>query len=194
MDPKSFLQTGIPLQWRYSDLYRGWTLVWRTAGPQPRLSASVIDAYDPDTLRIRLKEPRDMKAGDAFEIYPSSANWSIHDNTITGCSKPVVLDSYGSESSLLKNNIISRGGAAGVKNAVEVRGRFKFIGNSFSGFDEPGSAALMACPDHFGKPIPNVYQGNVFERCANVVAETQKGLWEASRREGNLLPPSGAAP
>jgi hypothetical protein len=77
---------------------------------------------------------------------------------------------------------------------VEVRGRFSFIGNSFSGFDEPGSSALLLRPDRFGKPIQNAYQGNIFERCANAVAEEQRGLWEASRREGNLLPPPGAAP
>ena len=77
-----------------------------------------------------------MKAGDSFEVFPSSSNWTIHDNTITGCLKPVVLDSHGSATSLVRNNMISRGDATVAEQAVEVHGRFQMIGNHTNGFDE----------------------------------------------------------
>lgn len=126
---------------------------------------------------------------------PAGSNWSLHHNTITGCLTPVTLDSYGSETSAFADNTLSRGEAAGVKAAVTVRGRFRLSGNTFCGFDEPGSAALALYPDRFGKQPPNLYLRNVFDRCAAAVAESEKGLWEAASKSGNLFlggpPPPG---
>jgi hypothetical protein len=199
LDDRTFLENGLPLEWRTSHLYRGWNLVWTGGGWGGARAAptdvSVIDSFDPDTLRFRLHEPREMKAGDRFEVFPpDSANWTIHDNTVTGCQNPVVLDSYGSETSLFKDNIVTRGDATDVKQAVEVRGSFKLIGNHISGFDEKDSAALMLYPSPLGKACPNLYLNNTFERCSNVVRESQKGLWEASKREGNAFLDCGCAP
>jgi hypothetical protein len=136
-----------------------------------------------------------MKAGDAFEVYPPfGANWNIHDNTVTGCLKPVVLDSHGSEASFFRGNVVSRGDATGVRAAIEVRGRFHLIGNHVSDFDEAGSSALALHPDPLGRLPRNVCRGNIFERCANVVSESQKGLWQSCLVEGNMLANCGAAP
>ena len=78
----------------------------------------------------------DMKSGDRFEI--SSSDWNIHDNAIAGCLKPVVLNSPGSDTSILKDNMISRDGVTGAKQAIQIlRGQFKLVGNRSSGFDEP---------------------------------------------------------
>jgi len=128
-----------------------------------------------------------MKVGDRFEVFPPSANWNIHSNTITGCLKPVVLDSYGSETSIFRNNIVSRGDAADVKQAIEVHGRFQFIGNHISGFDEKDATALALFADPFGRVSHNLYRGNMFERCANVVTETQKGLWNPADAQNNII-------
>jgi hypothetical protein len=97
------------------------------------------------------------------------------------------LDSYGSETSLVRGNVIMRGDAAGVKAGIVVRGRFQLIGNHISGFDEAGAAALGITADRFGKPCRSLYRHNVFERCGSVATETQKGLWEAAEREGNVV-------
>ena len=77
-----------------------------------------------------------MKIGDGFEVFPPSANWNIHDNTITGCQQPVTLTGYGSDTSFFHDNLISRGGATNATQAVVVTGRFKLIGNCITGFHE----------------------------------------------------------
>jgi hypothetical protein len=136
-----------------------------------------------------------MKIGDLFEMIPSGgANWNIHDNTITACLEPLVLDSYGSETSTLRNNLVSRGGATGVKEAVQVRGRFNLVGNQFFGFDEPGSAALGLCPDRFGRPLPNLYRGNLFDHCADVVRKSEQKFWNAAQTADNVFMSCGRAP
>jgi len=140
VDEATFLSVGpgVPWERRQSHRYRGWNLVW-LGGSRPD-AMSVIEALDPETLRFKLREPHPMKPGDRFEVFPPSANWTIRDNTITGCLEPLVLDSHGSETSLVRNNLISRGDAPDVGPAIEVRGQFKLIGNHVYGFDEPGPA------------------------------------------------------
>ena len=188
VDDRTFLRaespSGLPLErarpWQCS----GWSLAWQS-GSKPK-TVSIIDSFDPDTLRFKLREPHEMKPGDRFEVIAPSVNWNIHDNTIRSCLKPVVLDSYGSETSFFKDNIITRGETTGVKAAVEVHGRFNLIGNHISGFDEKDSSALALYPDALGRVSRNLYRDNIFERCANMVAESQKGLWGASAKESNL--------
>ena len=129
-----------------------------------------------------------MKPGDSFCVFPSGpANWNFHDNTITGCTSPVVLDSYGSETSLLKGNLITRGEATGVKAAVEVGGLFKLIGNQISGFDEKDSSALSLAADALGRVARSIYRDNIFERCIAVVPKDQAALWDAAKPEGNVF-------
>jgi hypothetical protein len=193
IDPTTFMESSLPLEWRFSHLYRDWNVVWLDKGAV--VGTSVLDSYDPSTLRFKLKAPRTLKVGDVFEVYPpAGANWNIHNNTITGCPIPVRLDSYGSETSRLAGNVISRGEATGVKFAVEVRGRFKFLNNTFHGFDEPTGAVLGLFPDRMGRPLPNLYRDNIFEQCSAVVGESEKGLWEAAMKSGNLFLNCAAAP
>ncbi|OIO99047.1 MAG: hypothetical protein AUJ92_00245 [Armatimonadetes bacterium CG2_30_59_28] len=175
---------GVPIERRRSHLYRGWNLVWTSAGKP--IGVSVIDSFDPETKQVKLKEPRDMKGGDTFEVYPPyGENWGIHDNTITSCLNPVVFDSYGSETSLLKDNTLTRGDTTGVSKAVVIGGRIHLINNHFSGFDEAGSSVLSLFPDRFGKPLRNLVCDNVFENCSNVVGENEKGLWQPCAAERN---------
>jgi hypothetical protein len=183
----------VPMERRRSHLYKGWDLAWIGGGKPVALSA--IDSFDPETLRFRIKEPRDLKVGDTFEVFPPyGANWNIHSNTITDCLSPVVLDCYGSETSLFADNIVTRGDATGVKAALELRGRFHLTGNCVSGFDEAGSAALGLYPDRFGRPLQNLCRNNTFERCSSVVSESEKGLWDALVTSDNSFLGCGAIP
>jgi len=186
IDARTFLEDSLPLEWRTSHLYRGWKVIWLSGDTVK--GVSVIDSFDPESLCFRLKEPRDLHVGDQFEIAPpGGANWNLHDNTITGCLNPAVLDAYGSSTSTFARNTISRGGAIGVRQALDIRGRFNVIGNLFSDFDETGSVVLALHPDRFGKALPNVIGDNIFENCSGPVAESQKGLWNACSVSGNLF-------
>lgn len=186
LTPTRFRQKGLPLQWRYSDLYRAWNLVWTgSAKPGP---LSVIDVYDPDTVSFKLREPREMKVGDSCQAFPGRpANWSVHDNTIVSCRQPILFDSYGSEASRFQNNLISRGAATGVKQAMDVRGRCQFIGNHVSGFDEKGASALWLVADPLGRVAQSVYRDNVFQRCFQLFTETQPGLWPTAEEARNTV-------
>jgi len=174
----------VPMERRNSHRYKGWNLAWIVGGKPAGLS--VIESFDPETLQFKLTKPGDMKPGHYFEVFPPSANWMIHDNTITACRQPAVLDCYGSVSSVLRDNIISRGAVTGVKQAVEVGGTFQLLGNHISGFDEPDSAALLLKPDAAGRICRSLYRGNVFERCTQTVKETKDDLWKAATKDGNL--------
>jgi hypothetical protein len=196
VDAKTFVaaaDSGVPFERRQSHQYRGWNVVW-VAGGKPT-ATSVFDGFDPETCRFTLREPREMKVGDAFEVFPpAGANWSISANTIVGCRQPVVLDCYGSETSTLRDNTISRGEATAVPQAVLVAGRFSLIGNSISGFDEPDSAALSLQPDRLGNAPANVLRDNTVQGCTRILAPGSEKQWEAALKDGNLsLSATGAA-
>ncbi len=162
--------------------------------PRRQAAASRIESFDPETLRFQLQEPRETNIGDRFEVFAPSANWLIHDNIITGCRRPFVLDSYGSETTLVKDNIVTRGETTDARVAVELRGRFDLVGNHISGFDEKDATALALWPDRFGKPCGNLYRGNVIQRCFRAVAENAPGLWAVSTAEGNEFIACGGVP
>ncbi|MBM4087720.1 MAG: hypothetical protein FJ272_23265 [Planctomycetes bacterium] len=82
---------------------------------------------------------------------------------------------------------MTRGDAAGVKAAIEVRGRFHLIGNHISGFDEKDCAALALFADPFGRVGQSLYRANILERCAVPVTESQKGLWDAAKGQENTI-------
>jgi hypothetical protein len=190
IDDTTFMEASLPLEWRYSHQYQGWQIIW-LAGGQAQ-GTSIIEAYDPTTLRFKLTAPREMKAGDAFEVCPpGAANWNLHDNTIAGCLNPVILDNSGSANSQFNRNLITRGEASGVKQAVTIRGRYTLQGNQILGFNEAGSAALLLEPDRLGRPLPNLYRDNLISDCAAAVAESAPGLWQAAVREGNVFPQAG---
>lgn len=190
VDPATFMEASLPLEWRYTHQYQGWNVLWTRGGKV--VGTSVIDSYDPATLLFKLKAPREMKVGDTFEICPpGAANWSIHSNTFTGCLSPVILDNYGSVTNRFSDNQISRGGAIGVKQAVSVQGRYELKGNQITGFDEADCAALLLGPDRQGKPLPNRYLNNFVSGCAAGVAESAPGLWDAAVREGNVFTDCG---
>ena len=177
-----------PLDARMERQCQGWRLAWLAGGR--RTGTSIVDAVlgaaEPKTVRFRLKEPRKIKPGDAFETISPAANWAIHSNTVTGCQRPLVLDCYGSCTSVLRSNVVSRGGVTGVKQAIEVHGAFQFIGNHIVGFDEPGSAALGIYPDPLGQACASAYRGNTFERCAKVAMQSRDGLWDAAMKAENV--------
>ena len=196
IDSQTFLRAagpaGLPLDRQRPDLCRGWSLAWQRPGKPP--AVSVIDAFDPQTLRFHLRKPHAMKPGDRFEVIAPSTNWMLHDNTLTGCLKPVVLDSYGSDTTLLRDNLITRGETLGVRAAVEVGGMFTLLGNQISGFDERQSTALTLVADPLGRTARSTYRNNLFQRCAALVPDAQKPLWDAARPEGNVCTECAASP
>ncbi|MBI2297430.1 MAG: hypothetical protein HYU66_00515 [Armatimonadetes bacterium] len=193
IDGTTFLEASLPLEWRYSHQYQGWNVVW-ISGNQVT-GTSVIEAYDPATLRFRLTSPREMKVGDGFEVYPpGSANWDLHDNTITGCLRPVVLDNYGSSTNRFSRNTISRGQATGIERAMSVAGGYEVADNLIAGFDEAGCTALWLLPDRLGRPLPNLYRGNRFTGCIMAVGESRPGLWRAALSDGNTFTDCGGVP
>ena len=193
VDARTFLRAespdGLPLERRQPGLTRGWSLVWSGRG---KPAVSIIDSFDPESLRFTLGEPREMKTGDRFEVFAPSADWLVHDNTVTGCLRPISLDSYGSPTSILQSNLVTRGDATGVKEAVEVRGMFRLIGNKVSGFDEPGSAALAIYLDPLERVRGSLYRENVLQRCARAVSESPPGLWTPADRQANTIVDCGA--
>lgn len=186
ISPTAFTVTGtIPLERRQSHRYRGWGVAFIRGGS--RFGQGTIQEFDPDTCQFHLSKAADLKVGDGIEVFATAgANWTLRDNTITGCTQPVTLDAYGSLTSTFSGNIVSRGEAA-VKEAVIVKGAFNLIGNHFSGFGESGSSVLSLYPDRFGKPMALQVHDNIFETCANPVSESVKGLWEAYRASGNVF-------
>ncbi len=186
IDATTFLQTsmGIPFERRRSHRYRGWQAAWiegeRVTG------VSTIDHFDPETLQFHLAEPRELAAGQMFEVFPTEgANWLVRDNTVAGCVRPVVLDSYGSATSVVRGNLISRGAATGVAQAIELRGDFDLMGNRICGFDEPEGAALGLYADRAGRELRPIIRDNIFERCTRVVGAGAEDLWPAAVVEGN---------
>ena len=135
VDPTTFIASRgrIPLERRLSHRYRGWNVAW-FRGAKPA-GFSVIKAFNPETFHFKLKQPREMKVGDRFEVFAPSANWNLHDNTITGCAQPVTFTSHGSDTSLFRDNLIERGGVTNATQAIVTTGRFKSIGNHITGFD-----------------------------------------------------------
>jgi hypothetical protein len=199
VDQKTFIRGGnsrqiaLPLERSDSHGFRGWTVVWLRDGKPD--GVSIIESFDRKTRQFKLREPRRMQPGDQFEVFSRGGpNWLIHHNQITDCSRPVVLDCYGGPTAIFRDNQLSRGRSEGVKQAVEIHGQWKMIGNCLVGFDEPECAALALFPDRLGNPPENLYQNNVFERCGRAVRESRAGLWKAAAIAGNQFIRCGETP
>ncbi len=186
----------VPLDHRAAAQCRGWGLAWLTAGRPTALSTieSITGAARTDTVKITLQAPHTFQAGDRFELIPPSPNWNIHGNTITDCRRPIVLDSYGGPGSLLRANTINRGTATGVNQAVELHGSFTLLSNHIFGFDEPSSAAVRLFPDPLARPIRALAHHNIFERCAQAIAQTGPGPSDASSADNLLIDCPTASP
>lgn len=187
IDAQTFTQgsMGIPFERRRSHRYRGWQIAWVEG--ERVIATSTIAEFDPETLQFHLTEPRELRAGQVFEVFPpAGASWLIRDNTIASCLRPLVLDSYGSATSVVRGNLIDRGLATGVAQAIELRGNFDLIGNQISGFDEPGSAALGLYPDRAGRQLYPVIRDNIFVGCPRVVGPGAEDLWRAAVVQDNL--------
>ena len=186
----------LPLDSRLPAQCQGWRIAW-VSGTR-HLGFSVIEAVTgadkPETVQFKLTAPHKMKAGDSFQVLPPSMNWQIHHNTIADCRRPIVLAGYGGPNSVVQDNMLTRDAVGGVTQGIEVRGRFQLIGNRLTGFDEAGCAALSLFPDPTGKPARSQIMRNVFERCAQPVRESSKGLWAAANARGNEFTDCGAVP
>jgi len=117
-----------------------WRLLLEQAGKFRPDALAVLEGFDAESLRFTLRQACAMKVGDRFSVYAPAANWSIHHNTLVGCQAPILLDCYGSATSLVRENLLTRGAAVGVQKPIDVRGEFKLIDNQLSGFEEPGAA------------------------------------------------------
>ena len=179
------LSRGIPFERRRSHLYRGWHVVWLQG--EEAVGSSTIDHFDPEALQFHLTEPREMTPGQTFEVYPpGGVAWMIRDNTIASCLRPMVLDGYGSPTSIVRGNLIDRGLATGVAHALSMTGRFDLLGNRFCGFSEEGASVLSLQPDRAGRELHPLIRGNVFEQCGPIYDEASEPQWEQAVTEGNV--------
>ncbi len=179
------LAGGIPFERRRSHLYRGWTIVWLNGDEMT--GTSTIDHFDAETLQFHLTEPRELTPGQTFEVYPpGGAAWLIRDNTIASCLRPMVLDGYGSATSVVRGNLIDRGLAAGVLHALSMNGDFDLQDNRFCGFNEEGSSVLSLSPDRAGRELHPLIRGNIFEQCGPIFDEASGELWEQAATDGNV--------
>ena len=179
--------SGLPLERIQPENVKGWSLIWRSGKEsEPHSGISVIESFDPVTLNFKLREPRSMKSGDRFEVNVPLLNWNVHNNTVTDCQRPLMLNSYGSKTSLFKNNLVTRGNTDKVLVGVEVHGCFQLVDNRITGFDEDKSVAMTLYPDAIGRTCKSQYQGNIFDKCFDVVKESQPGLWKKSMIKDNL--------
>lgn len=181
----SFTEASMPLEWPTGHRYRGWNLAWLSRGKDAPLST--IEAFDAETCRFKLVGDTKVQPNEPFSIFPPSACWTIHDNTITDCQRPVSLDAYGSPTSVFRNNTVNRGHVTEVKHVISVGGQFKLIGNHVFGFDEPGSTALMLRDAGFRRCRSALFLHNIFESCSGLVQESAPGLWDAATKVGNLF-------
>jgi hypothetical protein len=189
----SFREGALPLEWPVGHRYRGWNLVW-LSGAQANRLCTIAD-FDAQTCRFRLTPPSlPIRIGDAFSIFPPSANWTVHSNTLVDCRRPLTLAGFGSPTSVVRDNLIVRGQATGVEQALAVAGDYKLMRNHLSGFDEPGSGALVLLPCGVGRPLRLAILDNLFENCAQPVVEQAAGLWAAATRRGNLFLGCSAVP
>jgi hypothetical protein len=191
VDDRTFLRSstlaGLPLERIQPDNCKGWTLVWRTDFKNQQYTGmSVIESFDPEKLVFRLREPYNMKKGDRFEIIVPYLNWTFHDNTVTDCIRPVVLNSYGSRTSIFRDNLVTRGKTSDVPVAVEVHGCFQLINNRFLDFDEDKAIVLSLNPDAIDRSCNCQYIGNIFENCFGIIKESQPDLWKNSLAKDNL--------
>ena len=186
----------LPLDERLSRQCKGWRIAWTSGRSHKGFSVleAVTGAEKPETLQFKLTAPRKLKPGDSFQVLPPSMNWQIHHNTIADCLRPVVLDGYGGPTSVFQDNTLTRDAVTGVTQCIEVRGRFQLIGNRLTGFDQAGCAALSLFPDPTGKAVRSLILRNIFERCAQPVRESGKGLWAAAHARGNEFIDCGTTP
>lgn len=186
----------LPLDERRPEQCQGWRIAWLRGSRAAEFSeiGAVTGADKPETTQIRLAAPREIKPGDSFQVLPPVMNWQIHHNTIADCLHPVVLDGYGSPTSGFRDNLLTREATTGIKQAIELHGRFQLTGNRLIGFDEADCAALSLFPDPAGQPARSQIVGNGFERCAQPVRENGEGLWQAAATQGNEFTDCGQAP
>jgi len=169
------------------EMYNGWKIVWRNTD-EGKLGSrmSLIESFNPVNFEFKIKDPCIMKAGERYEVIVPSLNWTIQNNIITDCLRPVVLDSYGSRTSMFRDNLVSRVSTSNIHVGVDVHGCFQLIDNRITGFDEKGASAVAIYTDAIGRDCKSHYQGNIFENCSNAVTENRPGLWKASVLKDNM--------
>lgn len=83
-----------------SHRYRGWRILWDNG------EYSVIEDFDPVSLRFTLSEPREIKSGDPFTLLPpvGKKNILIHHNLIDGCNEAIRLDPQTQDACIINDN------------------------------------------------------------------------------------------
>ena len=105
LGPRAFRDKSLPVRCDDAAPYRGWFLRWLT-GTQAGKTAT-LEHYDPKDRTVTLKEDLSLQAGDRFAVYPRSANWQIHHNTITDCVNPMIVDLFGKDGVHIDDNVLS---------------------------------------------------------------------------------------
>ena len=190
IDDRTFVRSprpfGLPLERINPEMSKGWKLVWQGKDNNGTIQTSEIESFDPETLHFKLKESHPMKQGDSFDVNAPSLNWNIHDNMVVDCQKPVVLNSYGSSTSILRSNLVTRGNASNVQAGIEIHGSFRIINNHITGFNDEKSAAVSVFTDPAGRICNSNFIGNVFEDSAAAAFEDKPGLLKKCTLKDNI--------
>ena len=187
IDARTFTSGG-PLPWprRRTHGYRGCRVAWLRGGKA--LPGPEIEAFDPDEGVFRLRQEGELEQGAVFAVYsPQGFSWNLHHNVINNCDRLVELDVFGGPTAVFSDNLLARGEVAGVDVAVSIRGLFSVTGNRFTGFDGPGSVALLLQPDPFGKTPRFICRDNLFDQCTTPVGEGVAGVRDAALKGGNVF-------
>lgn len=129
---RAFTESGLPKEWRHGHGYRNWRLHWLT-GVQAG-NVMTITEYDAATQVFTLTAPCVMMPGDRFAVFPKQANWSVHHNILAECACPMLLDGYGSDTSVFRENIVSRSVETPGNPAIVVAGNYQVADNQISGY------------------------------------------------------------
>lgn len=143
---RSNAPTGLPLERIRPHMCDGWRLAWLDGKGKPTGATSIIESFDPESLRFRLREEHAMKAGERFEVIAPSLNWLVRANTIAGCGQPVALDAHGGATSIFRGNLIERGDVAKATEAFLGQGRFILEDNHIAGFEKDGAVPPPRSP------------------------------------------------
>ena len=108
IDNRTFIRRGaeVAMEWRDSHLYKGWKIAWLSNGTP--VGYSDVDKWDHSTLAFYLQQEYPFRLGDKFALYPPENLWRIHDNAISGCKQPLVLNGRGGNISALKKSSFSK--------------------------------------------------------------------------------------
>ncbi len=115
-DGKTFRCLELPRACDGAPAYAGWRLRWLTGAQAGRTAE--IAAFDPKLPAITLAQAAEARPGDRFAVYPRSANWQVHHNTLVDCAEPLRMELFHADGVRCADNLISPAAPAACASRV----------------------------------------------------------------------------